>query len=67
MGSVHNLEMAKTRLQGSETRVIAQIEREFWIGVRPNGLIDLAGTLNNLRSAASILESISEQEIAKTF
>jgi hypothetical protein len=67
MGSVHNLEMAKTRLQRSETSVIAQIEREFWIDVRPNGLIDLARTLDNLRSAASILDSISEQEIAKTF
>lgn len=67
MGSAHNLEIARTRLQRGESTVIAQIEREFWIGIRPNGLIDLARTFNNLRSATSILESISEQEIAKTF
>lgn len=67
MGSAHSLEMAKTRLQRGETTVIAQIEREFWIGIRPNGLIDLGRTLNNLRSAVGILESISEQEIVKTF
>jgi hypothetical protein len=67
MGSAHNLEMARTRLQRGEATVIAQIEREFWIGVRPDGLVDLTKTLNNLRSAASILETISEQEIAETF
>jgi hypothetical protein len=54
-------------LQRGETTVIAQIEREFWIGIRPNGLIDLPRTVSNMRSAASILESISEQEIAPAF
>jgi hypothetical protein len=30
--------------------------------VRPNGLIDLTGTLDNLRLAASLLESLSTSE-----
>lgn len=67
MASLHNLEITKTRLHRGETTVIAQIEREFWIVVRSDGLIDLTSTLNNLRSAASILESVSEQEMVKTF
>jgi hypothetical protein len=63
MGCVHKLEIEKTRLQRGETMTIAQIERDFWIAVRPDGLIDLTRTLDNLRLAASILESISTPEL----
>jgi hypothetical protein len=62
IGSSHKLEIEKTRLHRGETIVIAQIERDFWIAVRPDGLIDLTRTLDNLRLAARILESISTSE-----
>jgi hypothetical protein len=58
------LEIEKTRLHQGETMVIAQIERDFWIVVRPDGLIDLSRTLDNLRLAARILESVSTREVS---
>ena len=64
MGCAHQLEIEKTRLQRGETMVIAQIERDFWIAVRPDGLIDLTRTLDNLRLAARILESVSTREVS---
>jgi hypothetical protein len=64
MGSAHQLEIEKTRLHRGETMVIAQIERDFWIAVRPDGLIDLTRTLDNLRLAARILESVSTREVS---
>jgi hypothetical protein len=64
MGCAHQLEIEKTRLHRGETMVIAQIERDFWIAVRPDGLIDLTRTLDNLRLAARILESVSTREVS---
>jgi hypothetical protein len=64
MGWAHKLEIEKTRLHRGETMVIAQIERDFWIAVRPDGLIDLTRTLDNLRLAARILESVSTREVS---
>jgi hypothetical protein len=62
MGEVYNLDIEKARLHRGETMAIAQIERDFWMTVRPNGLIDLTGTLDSLRLAASLLESLSTSE-----
>jgi hypothetical protein len=59
MGEVYNLDIEKARLHRGETMAIAQIEQDFWMTVRPNGLIDLTRTLDNLRLAASLLESLS--------
>jgi len=64
MGWAHKLEIEKTRLHQGVTMVIAQIERDFWIVVRPDGLIDLSRTLDNLRLAARILESVSTREVS---
>jgi hypothetical protein len=62
MGEVYNLDIEKARLLRGETMAIAQIEQDFWVTVRPNGLIDLTRTLDNLRLAASLLESLSTCE-----
>ncbi len=62
MGEVYNLDIEKARLQRGETMAIAQIEQDFWMTVRPNGLIDLTRTLDNLRLAAGLLESLSTCE-----
>jgi hypothetical protein len=62
MGEVYNMDIEKARLHRDETMAIAQIERDFWMTVRPNGLIDLTGTLDNLRLAASLLESLATSE-----
>ena len=64
MGWTHKLEIEKARLHLGDTMVIAQIERDFWIAVRPDGLIDLTRTLDNLRLAARTLDSFSTREVS---
>jgi hypothetical protein len=64
MGWTHKLEIEKARLRRGDAMVIAQIERDFWIAVRPDGLIDLTRTLDNLRLAARILDSFSTREVS---